>query len=63
MYASHRQLLRRAEELRHRRNIISEQYSSTKVLTRWSHWHWSSLILLVKTYLVSCSQMQKGRNW
>ena len=32
MYASHRQLLRRAEDLRHRRNIISDQYSSAKVL-------------------------------
>ena len=31
MYASHSQLLKRAEELRHRRNVISKQYSSTKV--------------------------------
>ena len=31
MYASHRELLKRAEELRHRRNVISEQYSSAKV--------------------------------
>jgi hypothetical protein len=31
MYASHRQLLKRAEELRHRRNIIAEQFSSAKV--------------------------------
>ena len=31
MYASHRQLLKYAEEVRHRRNVISEQYSSAKV--------------------------------
>ena len=31
MYTSHKQLLKSAEELRHRRNVISEQRSSTKV--------------------------------
>ena len=31
MYASHKQLLRSAQELRHRRNLVSEWCSSAKV--------------------------------
>lgn len=31
MYHSHKQLLRKAEELRHRRNVISEDFSLAKV--------------------------------
>lgn len=47
MYASHRELLKRAEELRHKRNLISEQYSSAKVELAFTCYK----IFLVKTYV------------